>query len=74
MYKLTSDLRGVAVYLDDLLVSGANAEEHLQNFASLVSTHTGQRPTLQSGEVLFHPVISTVPVSYIVMGWHLKGT
>ena len=36
MYKLTSDLRGVAVYLDDLLVSGTNAEDHLQNFRALL--------------------------------------
>ena len=36
MDQLTSDLRGVAVYLDDLLVSGANALEHLQNFRALL--------------------------------------
>ena len=31
MDQLVGDLPGVAVYLDDILVSGANAEEHLQN-------------------------------------------
>lgn len=36
MDQLTSDLRGVAVYLDDILVSGANAEEHLQNLRALL--------------------------------------
>ena len=36
MDQLTSDIRGVAVYLDNLLVSSANAEEHLQNLRSLL--------------------------------------
>jgi hypothetical protein len=36
MDKLTSDLKGVAVYLDDLLVSGSTAEEHLNNLRRLL--------------------------------------
>ena len=36
MDQLTSDLPGVAVYLDDILVSGRNAEEHLQNLRQLL--------------------------------------
>ena len=36
MDQLTRDLSGVAVYLDDLLVSGANAQEHLQNLQALL--------------------------------------
>jgi len=35
MEQLISDLPGVAVYLTDILVSGANAEEHLQNLKTL---------------------------------------
>ena len=35
MDQLTSDLQGVAVYLDDLLVSGTNAKEYLQNLDTL---------------------------------------
>ena len=31
MAQLTSDLKGVAVYLDEILVSGKNAEDHLEN-------------------------------------------
>ena len=31
MDEITSDLPGVAVYLDDILCSGATAEAHLQN-------------------------------------------
>ena len=31
MTQLTSDLPGVAVYLDDLLVSGVTAEDNLAN-------------------------------------------
>ena len=36
MDQLTSNLRGVAVYLDDILVSGATAKEHLQNLRALL--------------------------------------
>ena len=35
MDQLTSDLPGVAVYLDDILVSGSTAEEHLTNLKRL---------------------------------------
>ena len=37
MNQLTSDLPGVAVYLDDVLVSGINAEDHLNNLKRLLS-------------------------------------
>ena len=36
MEQLTSDLKGVAVYLDDILVSGNDAQEHLQNLQALL--------------------------------------
>ncbi|KAG0720105.1 Transposon Tf2-6 polyprotein [Chionoecetes opilio] len=36
MEQLTSDLPGVAVYLDDILVSGSNAAEHLRNLRGLL--------------------------------------
>ncbi|XP_012943035.1 uncharacterized protein K02A2.6-like [Aplysia californica] len=36
MDHLTQDLPGVAVYLDDILVSGNNAAEHLQNLRGLL--------------------------------------
>ena len=36
MEQLTSDLKGVAVYLDDILVSGKDAQEHLQNLRVLL--------------------------------------
>ena len=35
MEQLTRDLRGVAVYMDDILVSGNNAQEHLGNLRAL---------------------------------------
>ena len=35
MFQLTNNLKGVAVYLDDILVSGATAEDHLQNLRAL---------------------------------------
>ena len=36
MNKLTKDFQGVAVYMDDILVSGATAAEHLQNLHALL--------------------------------------
>ena len=36
MDEITSDLPGVAVYLDDILCSGATAEAHLQNLRLLL--------------------------------------
>jgi hypothetical protein len=36
MEKLTSDLPGVAVYLDDILVSGKDAAEHVHNLRCLL--------------------------------------
>ena len=36
MEQLTQDLPGVAVYLDDILVSGANAQSHPQNLYRLL--------------------------------------
>ena len=37
MEQLTADLPGVAVYLDDILVSGADAKSHLQNLRQLLT-------------------------------------
>ena len=36
MNQLTSDLPGVAVYLDDILISGKTAEDHLNNLHRLL--------------------------------------
>jgi transposase InsO family protein len=36
MNQLTNDLPGVAVYLDDILVSGTTAEEHINNLRRLL--------------------------------------
>ena len=36
MYRLTQDLPGVATYMDDFLVSGADAESHLSNLRGLL--------------------------------------
>ena len=36
MDQLNSDLKGVAGYMDDLLVSVVNAKEHLQNLEALL--------------------------------------
>lgn len=36
MHQLTSDLSGVAVYLDDLLVTGTDATSHLENLRGLL--------------------------------------
>ena len=36
MDELTGDLKGVATYFDDILVSGVNASEHLENLCALL--------------------------------------
>ena len=66
MTQLTSDFKGVAVYLDDILVRGKNAEDHLENLRQLLQDH-GLRCRLDKCEfakptveylvhtVLFHP-------------------
>lgn len=36
MDQLTSDLKGVAVYIDDILVSGVSAAEHFENLRALL--------------------------------------
>ena len=36
MDKLTCDLLGVTIYLDDILVGGENSREHLRNLKSLL--------------------------------------
>ena len=36
MDQLTSDLKGVAVYIDDILLSGVSAVEHLENLRALL--------------------------------------
>ena len=36
MDQLTSDLQGVAVYMDDILISGTTASEHIQNLRALL--------------------------------------
>ena len=36
MDEITKDLQGVCVYLDDLIVSGSNAEEHIRNLRKLL--------------------------------------
>ena len=36
MDRLTQDLPGVATYMDDILVSGADAESHLSNLRGLL--------------------------------------
>ena len=37
MEQLTSDLNGVAIYLDDILVSGTDAQDHLNNLQALLT-------------------------------------
>ena len=41
MEQLTCDLQGVAVYLEDILVSGENAVDHLENLQQLLQRLEG---------------------------------
>ena len=42
MTQLTKDLKGVAVYLDDILACGATAAEHVQNLRALLQRLQGK--------------------------------
>jgi len=48
MDEITSDLPGVAVYLDDILCSGATAETHLQNLRRLLERLRDKRTAMPS--------------------------
>ena len=52
MEQLTADLSGVAVYLDDILVSGKDAEDHLANLRALLKrlNEKGLRARLEKCE------------------------
>ena len=64
MDQLTRDLSGVAVYLDDLLVSGANAEEHPNLQALLPAlTRQGLRSTWRN---VVCPVLGKVSGSHTI--------
>lgn len=52
MDRITSDLSGVAVYLDDILVGGSSAEEHIKNLRALLQ-RLQDKFEMQSKEMLF---------------------
>ena len=65
MDQLTSDLQGVAVCIDDILVSGATASEHLKNLRSLlIQTPGDERSSLPSGKMHLCSAFGRVPWSY----------
>ena len=70
MDKLTSDLEGVAVYMDDILVSGATASEHLQNLRTLLKCleEKGLFPGWRNVTLLSHP-----PWTYPLTAGNIKG-
>ena len=51
MDKLTGDLEGVAVCLDDIFVSGATAIEHLNNLKSLLKRFQNNGLIMQSQQM-----------------------
>ena len=53
MEKLTRDLPGVAVYLDDLLVSGRTADEHLSNLRGLLQRLSENGLRCRKGKCVF---------------------
>ena len=72
MDKLTSDLQGVAVYMDDILVSGATASEHLQNLRSLLKRLEEKRSSLPPGGMFLCSVIHGVPWTYPLTAENIK--
>ena len=71
MDRPTCDLQEVTVYLDDILVSRANANEHRQNLRALL-----QRPrkgtTMQAGEMWFCTTLGRVPRTHSLTARSIK--
>ena len=57
MDQLTGDLKGVCTYFDDILVSGMNASEHLENLRALLQRlqDKGLRCRLENVSLQNHP-------------------
>ena len=53
MEKLTRDPSGVAAYLDDLLVSGKTADEHLSNLRGLLQRFIKNGLKCRKGKCVF---------------------
>ena len=53
MDQLTSDLEGVAVYMDDILVSGITASEHIQNLYAFLKCLEEKRLHCRQEKCLF---------------------
>ena len=53
MEQLTSDLKEVAAYLDDILVSGSNADEHLANLKAVLQRLHDQSLRCKLGKCTF---------------------
>ena len=71
MDQLTCDLDGVAVYLDDILISGSSADEHLQNLRALLQ-HLQDRPAMSFREVLIRSVFGGVLEAHSVQSGDFK--
>ena len=66
MDQLTSDLRGVAVYIDDILVSGTTASEHLQNLRALLQRLESKGLHCHLKKCVFRTTMCGVPWSHPV--------
>ena len=53
MDQLTSDLPGVAVYLDDIVISGATAPKHLENLRGLFKRLNDKGPRCHQEKISF---------------------
>ena len=58
MEQLTQDLPEVAVCLDDILVSGETAEDHLSNFRRLLQRLQDRGLRCKTGEMFFYSMHS----------------
>ena len=70
MDQLTSDLKGVAIYVDDILVSGASVAEHLDNLRALLQCLQDKEGLFAARKIVCSPrhPLNTWATHYQAMG------
>ena len=72
MEQLTQNLRGVAVYFDDILVSGDNAKDHLMNLRALFKRLEEKGLRCNREKCVFAQVSIDLPGSHFIKSRNCK--
>ena len=71
--QLTSDIQRVAAYMDDILVGGATAEEHVQTLPSLLQRLYKTKAYAVIQRVFIRPAMDGMPGPSDVTRWLYQG-